>query len=105
MKESLGFLEAGTVVILTVAVGSLFLFGWLAEEMLEWLGSKEGSRRIVGVMVRDNQRYASTQGWGYGNFDEGSRMDTLDAKARQDCAQCHLARKDKGYVFTEYRNR
>jgi undecaprenyl-diphosphatase len=35
LKESLEFLEAGTVVILTVAVGSLFLFGWLAEEMLE----------------------------------------------------------------------
>jgi hypothetical protein len=77
----------------------------LAEEMLEWLGSKEGPRRIVGVMVKDSQRYASTQGWGYGNFDEGSRADTLDAKARQDCAQCHLARKDRGYVFTEYHER
>lgn len=76
-----------------------------AEEMLEWLGSKEGQRRIVGVMVKDNQRYASTQGWGYGNFDEDSRTDTLDAKARQECAQCHLARKDHGYVFTEYRER
>jgi hypothetical protein len=80
--------------------GSIF-----AEEMLEWLGSKEGQRRVVGVMVKDDQRYASTQGWGYGNFDEGSRTDMLDAKARQDCAQCHLARKDKGYVFTEYRER
>jgi len=77
----------------------------LAEEMLEWLGAKEGPRRIVGVMVKDDQRYASTQGWGYGNFDEGSRTDTLDAKARQDCAQCHLARKDHGYVFTEYHER
>ena len=33
--DSLEFLEAGTVVILTIAVGTLFLFGWLAEEMLK----------------------------------------------------------------------
>ena len=81
----------------------------LAEEMLEWLSTansaKEGPRRVVGVMVKDSQRYAATQGWGYGNFDEGSRTDTLDSKARQACAQCHLARKDQGYVFTEYRER
>jgi hypothetical protein len=76
-----------------------------AEEMLEWLGSKEGNRRVVGVMVKDSERYASTQGWGYGNFEGGSWTDALDAKARQDCAQCHLARKDHGYVFTEYRER
>ena len=81
----------------------------LAEEMLEWLstanGAREGPRRVVGVMVKDSQRYAATQGWGYGNFDEGSRTDTLDPKAREACAQCHLARKDRGYVFTEYRER
>jgi len=81
----------------------------LAEEMLEWLsdsrGAKEGQRRIVGVMVKDSHRYSSTDGWGYGNFDEGNRRDTLDAKARAECHQCHLARKDQGYVFTEYRER
>jgi hypothetical protein len=81
----------------------------IAEEMLEWLstsnGSKEGQRRIIGVMVKDSQRYSSTGGWGYGNFDDGSRTDTLDAKGREACAQCHLARKDQGYVFTEYRER
>jgi undecaprenyl-diphosphatase len=33
--DSLEFLEAGTAVILTIAVGALFLFGWLAEEMLK----------------------------------------------------------------------
>lgn len=81
----------------------------IAEEMLEWLatsnGAKEGQRRVIGVMVKDSQRYSSTGGWGYGNFDDGSRTDTLDATGRQACAQCHLARKDQGYVFTEYRDR
>jgi Cytochrome P460 len=82
----------------------------IAEEMLEWLSTstgsaKEGQRRVVGVMVKDGQRYSATGGWGYGSFDEGSRVDKLDAPARQACHDCHLARKEQGYVFTEYRER
>jgi hypothetical protein len=81
----------------------------IAEEMLEWLstsnGAKEGPRRVIGVMVKDSQRYGSTGGWGYGNFEDGSRTDMLDTKGREVCAECHLARKDHGYVFTEYRER
>ena len=82
----------------------------IAEEMLEYLADdkgngKEGPRRFVAVMAKDSQRYASTGGWGYGSYDEGSKTNTLDAAARNTCHQCHLARKDKGYVFTEYRDR
>jgi hypothetical protein len=82
----------------------------IAEEMLEWLaasngGGKEGQRRVIGVMVKDTQRYGATGGWGYGNFDDGSRIDKLDAKTRQACHECHVSRKDQGYVFTEYRER
>jgi hypothetical protein len=56
-------------------------------------------------MVKDSQRYNSTGGWGYGNFDDGTRTDMLDAGKREACHQCHVARKDQGYVFTEYRER
>jgi hypothetical protein len=82
----------------------------IAEEMLEWLASSsggggEGQRRVVGVMVKDSQRFSSTGGWGYGSFDDGSRVDKLDGKAREACHQCHIARKAQGYVFTEYRER
>jgi hypothetical protein len=82
----------------------------IAEEMLEWIstsggGAKEGPRRVIGVMVKDSQRYQSTDGWGYGNFDNGSRVDMLNAKSRLACHQCHIARKDQGYVFTEYHER
>jgi len=82
----------------------------IAEEMLEWLGGstgggREGERRIVGVMVKNGQRYSSTDGWGYGTFDEGSRVDKLDGKAREVCAQCHVVRKAQGFVFSEYRER
>lgn len=81
----------------------------IAEEMLEWIstpkGSKEGQRRMVGVMVKDSRRYGSTGGWGYGSFGDDSTADRLDQKARESCHQCHVARKDQGYVFTEYHER
>jgi hypothetical protein len=56
-------------------------------------------------MVKNSQRYSSTGGWGYGSFDDGSRVDKLDGKAREACHQCHVPRKAQGYVFTEYRER
>jgi hypothetical protein len=79
----------------------------IAEEMLEFLvGDKgnggEGRRVLTAVMVKDSRRYAATGGWGFGNFGEGSKANTLDAKAQQACFQCHVSRKDHGYVFTEY---
>ncbi len=79
----------------------------IAEEMLAFqIGEKgvggEGRRVLTAVMVMDRGRYASTGGWGFGNFDEGSKLSTLDAKAQQACFQCHIAKKDNGYVFTRY---
>ena len=82
----------------------------IAEELLEMQGSpsgggKEGQRRLVGVMVKDTNRYASTGGWGFGTFDGDGKEDQLDPPARTACFTCHIPRKDHGYVFTEYRER
>ena len=82
----------------------------IAEEMLEFLGSpsgggKEGERRFVGVMVKDNQRYASTGGWGFGVFDGPTSENQLDGAAQKACFACHIPRKDHGFVFSEYRER
>ena len=82
----------------------------IAEEMLEFLGNekgagKEGQRRMVGVMVRDSQRYGTTGGWGFATYEGGSRADNLDADGRNTCFQCHVPQKDHGYVFTEYHER
>ena len=82
----------------------------IAEELLEFLvgekgGGGEGRRVLTAVMVKDSHRYADTGGWGYGSFDEGSKVSTLDAKAQESCHQCHVSRKDSGYVFTKYVDR
>jgi hypothetical protein len=66
---------------------------------------KEGNRRVTGVMVRDSKKYAPTDGWGYGNFQDGSKTNELDAAAQTACHTCHIAKKDRGYVFTEYKER
>jgi Cytochrome P460 len=86
----------------TYADGSI-----IAEEMLEYLvgdkgSGKEGRRVLTAVMLKDSGRYAATGGWGFGNFDEGSKANTLDAKAQQACFQCHTSRTDHGYVFSQY---
>jgi hypothetical protein len=82
----------------------------IAEEMLEFLGNekgggKEGQRRMVGVMVRDSQRYSTTGGWGFATYEGGNRTGNLNAAERNACFQCHVPRKDHGYVFTEYHER
>jgi len=79
----------------------------ITEELLEVIGEtgREGARHMVGVMVRNSRRYAATGGWGYGTYDSGGRQNKLDAQAQDACYQCHLRRKDKGYVFTEYAER
>jgi hypothetical protein len=79
----------------------------ISEEMLEFkVGEKgsggEGHRVFTAVMVKDSRRYDTTGGWGFGQFDDGSKVNTLDAKAQQTCFQCHVPRKDNGYVFTKY---
>lgn len=82
----------------------------IAEELLEFHGSpagagKEGPRRFVGVMVKDSQKYTGTGGWGFGKYDNGVRVNALDAGAQKACFTCHIPRKDQGYVFTEYHDR
>jgi hypothetical protein len=82
----------------------------IAEELLELLsdqngGGKEGPRRLVAVMVKDSARYSSTGGWGFGSFEDASSPNRLDTAAQTACFGCHMARKDKSYVFAEYHER
>jgi hypothetical protein len=83
----------------------------IADELLETLETqdpntaKEGSRRGVGVMVKDQQRYEATGGWGFASFEADSKIDKLDAKAKNNCFQCHVPKKDHGYVYTVYQER
>lgn len=59
-----------------------------------------GAATTVQVMVKDSVRYASTGGWGYGRFIDGTPADEAQHRT---CDGCHQARvKDHDRVFTRY---
>jgi hypothetical protein len=65
---------------------------------------QEGARKIVGVMHKDARRWAATGGWGYEGFKGDSTNErAVGAAAATACHQCHVAQKDKGFVFSAYR--
>jgi hypothetical protein len=51
-------------------------------------------------MVKDAKKYASTEGWGYAQFDKDGKP--ADEAKMKTCAPCHEPAKDHDYVFTHY---
>jgi Cytochrome P460 len=56
---------------------------------------KEG----VQFMVKDPTRYASTNGWGFVQFNDGKPAEQAALKG---CSPCHEAAKANDFVFTRY---
>lgn len=64
----------------------------------------EGARKVVGVMHRDAQKYATTGGWGFEGFAGDSKTQrVVGANAATACFACHQAQRAREYVFSEYR--
>jgi len=53
----------------------------------------------VQFMVKDSKKYASTGGWGYGQFNDGKSADEAVLKK---CFPCHQAISGRDFVFTRY---
>ena len=82
------------------ADGSVFTkIGFISEEDPSFISSKvpSGSRRVQ-LMVRDKEKYASTDGWGYFLFDSSGEPVKTDVNA---CAACHRIVPERGYVFSQ----
>jgi Cytochrome P460 len=56
---------------------------------------KEG----IQFMVKDSSKYASTNGWGFAQFNDGKPVDEAGLKA---CSPCHEPAKASDFVFTRY---
>lgn len=83
--------------------GSVIVFDLLEAVSADSTVS-EGSRKLVGVMVKDSARYASTGGWGFEGFAKDSMTDRLVGdKAAEACFACHQAEKARDYVFSAAR--
>jgi Cytochrome P460 len=53
----------------------------------------------VQFMVKDSQRFAATDGWGFAQFNDGTPADEAVHKT---CFVCHAAAKSRDYVFNRY---
>jgi hypothetical protein len=83
--------------------GAVIVFDLLEAEAAD-AAIVEGKRKVVGVMLRDSQRYASTGGWGFEGFAGDSRTDrAVGARAAEACFTCHQARAGQEFVFSSMR--
>jgi hypothetical protein len=58
-----------------------------------------GPAKDVQFMVKDSREYASTGGWGFGQFTDGKPDNEAVHKT---CFSCHEPAKDRDFVFTRY---
>jgi len=53
----------------------------------------------IQLEVKDSRKYASTSGWGFGQFKDGK---PADETVHQTCLPCHELAKARDLVFTHY---
>lgn len=64
----------------------------------------EGSRRFIDVMHKDSKRFPNTGGWGFEEFTGSSHTErVLTPEKVMQCFACHASQKDRGYVFSKFR--
>ena len=64
----------------------------------------EGDRKLIGVMSKDQEKFADTGGWGFEGFAGNSRTDRLVKDGGQSCYGCHTQRTEQDFVFTTARD-
>ena len=65
----------------------------------------EGARQVIGVMVKDLDRFQDTKGWGFEAFKLANPDKRLVTDMNQQCfLPCHKTQGTNDYVYTRYRN-
>jgi hypothetical protein len=59
-----------------------------------------GAATNVQFMVKDTTKYASTGGWGFGQFEDGKP--NREEAVLKTCFPCHQPEKGQDFVFTRY---
>jgi len=85
------------------AEGAILVFDLLQYDTAD-NASTEGERVLLGVMVKDGQRYPSTGGWGFEAFAGDSRTTRLVDDGGEGCFDCHAAQQQHDYVFSRWRD-
>ncbi|HEY0677973.1 MAG TPA: cytochrome P460 family protein [Chitinophagaceae bacterium] len=87
------------------ANGSIIVADFI--EMIEKDGNiLEGKRKFINVMVKDSEKYKTTGGWGYEEFDGDSKTlrTVTPANAAAKCYNCHTSQLQKDHVFSSLRD-
>jgi len=59
-----------------------------------------GKKKVTAIMVKDSKRYSRSYGWGWQAWDaSGKRLVTNPV---EQCANCHLAQKERDMVFSQW---
>jgi hypothetical protein len=83
--------------------GSMLVFDTIEAKEADHAIS-EGSRKMLGVMVKDTSRYSATGGWGFENFAGGDPQKPLvGANAGTVCFACHSKPQTRDHVFSRLR--
>lgn len=84
------------------ANGSIFVFDLLQYEEKDKT-IQEGARKLIGVMVKDDKKYAATGGWGFEGFSGDSKTERLTNDGGKSCFSCHEPQQKSDYVYSQYR--
>lgn len=82
--------------------GAILVFD-LLEESVEGNAVTEGGRKVIGVMEKDPDRYADTEGWGFEDFRGGDPLRPSVTDMREQCLSCHESQRASGFVYSVYR--
>jgi len=82
--------------------GAILVFD-LLEERVEGNAIIEGPRKVIGVMEKDPDRFAETQGWGFEDFRQGDASQRMVTDMREQCLSCHESQNASDYVYSAYR--
>jgi hypothetical protein len=82
--------------------GSVLVFD-LLEAKADGGAMTEGTRKFIGVMVKNAKIHAETGGWGFEVFKGDGRDERAVTDAKTQCFACHQSQRASDYVFSTYR--
>lgn len=82
--------------------GSVLVFDLLSYNQKDKT-IQEGTRKLVGVMVKNEKAFKSTGGWGFEGFAGDSKSKRLVGDGGQGCYTCHTSQEKSDFVFSKMR--
>lgn len=82
--------------------GSILIFD-LMEETIVDNALIEGPRKWISVMVKDQDQFPETGGWGFEEFKKNDHVKRTVINVEEQCFSCHKTQEASDFVFSKYR--